>query len=229
MTRRIRASVAVAVSVAISGAPAMAAVYTDKTWELSLTTPEGWIATPTPGTKSIVILRPQDGTSEASCAVSASRSDETKSASQLQVNEAFKEPFGRAFWKEVHADDREVLIEHQTARLHPSGMMSQEAVVAFIDPQNPAKGRIKLMTTLLFAPGYLYGIGCGSLESRFEANRQVFRKIEDSLRRTGGADGFVNALPTPAVSEAKTQTPSSDPLADRLHPALLDMARTLKK
>ncbi|HAH09755.1 MAG TPA: hypothetical protein DCL48_06610 [Alphaproteobacteria bacterium] len=227
MTRRIWASLAL--GVALVAAPAMATVVTDKTWELSLTTPDGWIAKPTPGTKSVFILRPTDEKSEANCVVSASRSEETKSANQQQVNEAFKAPFGRDFWKEVHADDRDVLIEHQNARLHPSGMMSQEAVVAFIDPQNSAQGRIKLMTTLLFAPGYLYGIGCGSLESQFESYRTVFRQIEDSVRRTGGAEGFVNALPAPAVSEAKLETPAAGPLAGAMQPALMDLARTLKK
>ncbi|HAH09754.1 MAG TPA: hypothetical protein DCL48_06605 [Alphaproteobacteria bacterium] len=146
--------------------------------------PEGWTTVPGATPRIVFAARSGIAPDSATCAVSAEDKPLTARATQAELNTLLQRPFGQAFWREVHRASGNLAFESDSVKTHPSGIVTQEAVVTFMAANETGSVRVKLLSTILIVPGVQYQITCGAREGTFETYRPAILATIDSFRRT---------------------------------------------
>lgn len=172
---------------------AMAEDYVDANDRFKVVIPAGWKSnTPPDATMSLFLVSPRAEQSQASCALGRKLSDETKSMSQAQVNEAFEQGIDEAFWRAIVEDKqtKDVAIE-ATSELR-DGRRIFRATVRFTSIKAEGDTKEQARFILRPLPGATYAALCRLLEEFVAAEDADLRTIFDTFEPI---PGLVASLP----------------------------------
>ena len=160
--------------------------------------PDGWntgrLAT-IPGPHIAGVLTLESG--RAVCVFGAENVAQTKGLTQDKMNANLRTPIGQDFWrKNIYGSLGDVTFVSDGVRMHPSGIVVQEAEVLANGPGAASAVRLRLTSALYATPGTTYNSTCSAAPSAFETLRTTFRAIVDSFRPSdGGLSASVNPRP----------------------------------
>lgn len=200
MTRGLVLTAVLALAMAL---PATAGqVKHDPTYKIKLTFPDDWAITPGEGSVLFGGVGISGGTPGA-CSIAATANEKSKGLEQDAINEVLKDSFGPSFWQDVFKEEKNVAVEAVGVDVHKrSGLVMQFANVAHDTTGAGAPARLKMMNTVLFAPGYNFALVCGTDEAKFAEFKPVFNAIRDSFGRTTTEGTVENTYPgtEPAIA-----------------------------
>jgi hypothetical protein len=206
-------------------APSLAAqVHTNARYGYKITFPDGWtIATEKADPGSVFGL--SSDPSRANCGVTAIEEPATANATQEQLNTQMRAPVGRDFWRDsVFGAGEDVQFESDVARIHPSGLIAQQAIASSA-PKAGGGERIKVIALLMLSPGLSYAMVCAARDAGFETVRPTLKQVVDSFRtkdKPGGST--VDANPPGGTDVVPASTGLAMPAAAGALPALVKSA-----
>lgn len=131
------------------------------------------------------------------CVATGSPVDHPQPLTQAEINAANRTPLTKEFWAEATAADfKDPIVETTGSRMHPSGIQTQEGIIAYNDKNSGAPMKVKMV--LFVAVKETYTVVCGSPRNAFASHLPAFEGVIDSFAPKGVLVGE-NPPPVPPV------------------------------
>lgn len=163
-----------------------------------LAAPDGWTVILDKEDPSAIVAVLEGAKGVPLCMAGADARTPVPGQTQSQINEDMREPFSKKYWKDSSTRSFEnLVVESNTSRLHPSGLQSQESVLAYRDGED--KRAMKIKMAYMRAVRATYTIICGSETSEFATYLPAFDAIIESFSAQSGESVDANTSATPSA------------------------------